>query len=66
MNSPVAGLRVAGTLFAIVALAHAWRLFRGIDVIIGDAHIASWTSAVALVIAAALSLWMWKLASARH
>ena len=66
MNSPVAGLRVAGIIFALFALVHGWRLFRGIDVVVGRHHIPSWPSVCGLLIAAALSLWMWKLASARR
>lgn len=63
MNSPVTGLRLAGTLFALIALVHVWRLVRGFDVIIGNHHIPASASVVGAIIAGALSLWMWKLSS---
>ena len=52
MNSPSAGLRVAGIIFALVALAHAWRLWKGIEVVIGRQHIPAWPSVCGLVLAA--------------
>ena len=63
MNSPVTGLRFAGTLFALIALIHIWRLVGGFDVIIGNQHIPASVSVVGAIIAGALSLWMWKLSS---
>jgi len=63
MNSPVTGLRFAGTLFALIALIHVWRLVQGFDVIIGNQHIPPSASIVGAIFAGALSLWMWKLSS---
>ena len=61
MKSRVAGLRVAGTLFALFCLVHLWRLLAGVDVLIGRHQIPPSASVFALVIAGGLSLWMWRL-----
>ena len=63
MNSPVAGLRVAGAIFALVALAHVWRLVRGSDFVVGRNEVPMWVSLVGVIVAGALSLWMWRLSS---
>ena len=63
MNSRRTGLQVAGTLFAIFCLIHLWRLLAKVDVVIGQRHVPFLVSVVAIVIAGALSLWMWKLAA---
>ena len=48
---------IASAIFAIMALAHIYRLIRPFDVIIGPCHIPLWVSAVAAAITALLS-WM--------
>jgi hypothetical protein len=63
MSSRVLGLRVAGTVFAIVCIAHIWRLLTHTAVIIGGTPIPSWPSVFAAIFSGALSLWIWKLAS---
>ena len=59
----VLGLRVAGSVFAIVCIAHIWRLLTHTAVIIGGTPIANWPSVFGAIVAGALSLWMWRLAS---
>ncbi len=54
-------MRLAATLFAIFSLAHLWRLLRHIDVRIGGFDVPIWFSGVALVLAGALSIWLWTL-----
>jgi hypothetical protein len=61
MNSYITGLRVAGTVFGLFCLGHAWRLIAGVHVLIGRHAIPPWVSVFAIVIAGGLSLWMWKL-----
>ena len=61
MNSRILGLRVAGTIFALVCLAQLLRLVMQVEVIAGGHRVPFWPSAVVLVITGSLSLWLWKL-----
>jgi hypothetical protein len=61
VNQSRTAMRVAATLFAIFALAHVWRLFRHIDVHAGNFAVPMWFSGVALIVAGALSIWLWTL-----
>ena len=61
MNSPAAALKLSALIFAVIALVHVWRLIKGSQVIIGSHNIPLWVSPVAIVVAAILSIWMWKL-----
>jgi Flp pilus assembly protein TadB len=65
MNSRTTGLRVASVVFALFALGHVLRLINHARVIVGTHHTPMWVSVVALIIAAGLSIWMWRLASGR-
>jgi len=48
---------IASAIFAIMALAHLYRLVRPFDVVIGPCHLPLWCSGVAVVVLAGLS-WM--------
>ena len=48
-------LRMTGTLFALVALAHLVRLVMGWSVVVGGQAIPMWVSIVALIGASVLS-----------
>ena len=61
MNSRILGLRVAGTIFALVCLAQLLRLVMQVEVVAGGHRIPFWPSAAVLVITGSLSLWLWKL-----
>jgi hypothetical protein len=61
MNSQSTGLRVASLIFAAVALGHLVRFLAQTQVTLGSQTIPVWMSAPFAVIAALLSLWMWKL-----
>jgi uncharacterized membrane protein len=61
MNSPASGLRVASLIFAVVALAQLVRFLAQAQVTIGSHTIPVWISALLALVAAVLSLWMWKL-----
>ena len=61
MNSRILGLRVAGTIFALVCLAQLLRLVMQVEVIAGGHRVPFWPSAVVLAITGSLSLWLWKL-----
>jgi hypothetical protein len=64
MNSPRTGLRVASIVFALFALGHILRLINHAQVMVGTHHVSMGVSVVALIIAAGLSIWMWRLSSA--
>jgi hypothetical protein len=63
VNSQTTGLRVASIVFALFALGHILRLIKHAQVIVGTHHIPMVVSVVALIIAAGLSIWMWRLSS---
>jgi Flp pilus assembly protein TadB len=65
MNSPTTGLRVSSIIFALFALGHIARLMKHAPVIVGSHHIPIWVSIVALIVAAGLSIWMWRLSNLR-
>ena len=61
MNSQTVGLRVAGVIFGLVALAQLLRLVTQVEVLVAGHPLPLWPNAVALVIAGGLSFWMWRL-----
>ena len=48
---------IASAIFALMALAHIYRLIRPFELVIGGCHVPQWASGVGAVIAAGLS-WM--------
>jgi hypothetical protein len=65
MKSQTLGLRVAGTIFAVVCLGHVLRVVTRVDLIIAGYHVPFWMNLVGALIAGAMSLWMWKLSAER-
>lgn len=63
MKSQIIGLRVAGTVFALVCLGHLLRILTRVDVFIAGLQIPVWVNAVGVVIAGGLSVWMWRLSA---
>jgi hypothetical protein len=63
MKSQILGLRVAGTLFALVCLGHLLRIITGADVLIAGWQMPVWLNVVGVLIAGGLSLWMWRLSA---
>jgi hypothetical protein len=61
MSSQQRGLRVASALFALFAIAHILRLATKTEVVVGGNPVGLWVSVVALIVAAILSLWFWRL-----
>lgn len=57
MNKTIA-LYVAGTVFALVALLHLWRLATGTLILVGGTLLPIWPSWVGIIVSAALSIWM--------
>jgi uncharacterized membrane protein YecN with MAPEG domain len=66
MNSQKTGLRVASILFGLFAIGHLLRLINQIPVQVGSHQIPMSLSWVALIIAAILCIWLWRLASGRR
>lgn len=64
MSSQKTGLRVASIVFAIFALGHVLRLINHAQVTLGTHTIPIGVSWVALIVAALLSIWMWRLSKA--
>jgi len=52
-------------IFALFAIGHVVRLVKQAQVAVGTYQLPMWASVVALIIAAILSTWMWRLSSAR-
>jgi hypothetical protein len=63
MNSPRTGLRVASVLFGIFALGHLFRLINQAEVTVGTHTIPIGVSWIALIIAAMLCVWLWRLSN---
>ena len=63
MKSQILGLRLAGTVFALVCLGHLLRIITQADVLIAGHQIPIWVNVVGVVIAGVLSLWMWRLSA---
>jgi hypothetical protein len=61
MNSQKLGLRVAGTIFGLVCIAHVLRVVTRADMVIAGYLLPLWASVIAAVIAGSMSVWMWKL-----
>ena len=57
------GLRVAGLIFALVCLAHLPRIAAQVEIQIGGRVIPMWPSVVGAIVAAALSVWLWRISS---
>ena len=61
MNSQTLGLRVASVIFGLVSLAQLTRVVTRAEVLVAGHPLLLWPSAVAFVVAAGLSVWMWRL-----
>jgi hypothetical protein len=61
MNSPRTGLRAASVLFGIFALGHLLRLINQAQVPVGTYTIPIGVSWIALIVAAILCVWLWRL-----
>jgi uncharacterized membrane protein YecN with MAPEG domain len=65
MNSQRTGLRVASIIFAIFAIGHLIRLIKNVQVTVGTHTISMGVSWIALIVAAILCIWMWRLSNLR-
>lgn len=62
MDSPSVGLRVASVVFALMSLGQLARLIMQPRILVAGYEMPLWPSALALVVLAGLSFWMWRLA----
>jgi hypothetical protein len=65
MTPQRAGLRGASIVFGLFAIGHLLRLINVTPVVVGSYQVPMGVSWVALIIAAALCIWLWQLASGR-
>lgn len=49
--------RVAATVFAVLALAHAYRVMQPFPIQLGSTSVPQWVSLVAVVVTSSLSIW---------
>jgi hypothetical protein len=61
MKSRILGLRIAGSVFALVCLAQLLRLVMQLEIIAEGHRIPFWPSGIAFVITGFLSVWLWNL-----
>jgi len=63
MNTPICGLRVASAIFGLICLGQLVRILTAIQIHIGSHYVHRWMSAVAMLVAGCLCVWLWRLAS---
>lgn len=66
MGSQATGLRVAGTLFGVVAIVHVLRLLSRIDVRVGSWEMPFWVNVLGVIVTATLCGWLWMLSTGRR
>jgi hypothetical protein len=66
VNSPKTGLRVASILFGIFAIGHLLRLINQAQVTVATLTIPMGLSWIAMIVAAILCVWFWRLSSRIH
>ena len=62
MNSPALGLRVASVIFGLMGLGQLVRIIVCVNLQVGSCHIGRRGSVVAVIVLAALCVWLWMLA----
>lgn len=60
MNSKNLWLRVAGTIFGVVAIFHLLRIVTGVFVLIGNCPLPVWVNWMGLIATGFLCFWLWK------
>jgi hypothetical protein len=58
MKSKDVALKIAGTIFGIVAALHLLRVITGVTVIIGEWTLPMWVNMLGLIGASVLCLWL--------
>jgi hypothetical protein len=60
------GLKIAGTIFGMVALLHLLRLVLSVPVFISGWPLPMWMNVIGFIAATLFSLWLWKLAGTKE
>jgi len=66
MKSKIIGLRIAGTIFGIVALLHLLRLVTDVSVVIAGNSLPIWLNVVGFIATCFLCFWLWSLSAGRN
>ena len=51
---------LAAAIFGLIALAHLFRLVKGFEVVVSGTSIPQWVSIAGLVVAAGMSMMLWR------
>lgn len=51
---------IAVAIFALIALAHLYRLIAGFEVVVAGCTIPQWASVAGLIVAAGLAVMLWR------
>jgi hypothetical protein len=51
---------IAAVIFAAIALVHAYRLIKGLDVVVDGTSLPQWVSVVGILVAGGLALMLWR------
>lgn len=65
MNARVAGLRIAGSIFGIVALFHLLRIITAPSVMIAGWELPLWMNWIGFFATTALCVWLWVISADR-
>ncbi|HEX7412140.1 MAG TPA: hypothetical protein VF298_08385 [Bacteroidales bacterium] len=60
------GLRIAGSIFGVVALMHLLRLVTAVPVLISGWLLPLWLNVVGCIVTSYLCFWLWKLAGIKE
>ena len=56
-------LRIAGTIFGVVAILHLLRVITGVPILIGSWLLPVWVNVFGMIVTGCLSGWMWWLSN---
>ena len=65
INSKILGLRVAGTIFGIVAMFHLLRVVTGVTIVIAGWMLPIWVNVLGFAGSGLLCVWLWLLSVSR-
>jgi len=65
INSKILGVRVAGTIFGIVAIFHLLRVVTGVTIVIAGWMLPMWVNVLGFAGSGLLCVWLWLLSVSR-
>jgi hypothetical protein len=66
INSKILGLRVAGTIFGIVAVLHFLRVVTGVSMVIAGWMLPMWVNMMGFAGSGLICVWLWLLSVSRE